>query len=116
MKTLPSVLSFLAAAFVLPSVVFPQIVQVDKPVPTELGRKKSAPKRARPKPRAKATSAAIKKNKATPDVIKKKKAAPPDNGKKNSTPNAENPPPNKSEEPSLASFSAKGLNYETELK
>lgn len=105
MKTLPPVLSLLAAALVLPCVALPQIVQIDKPIPVELGRKKSTPKRPQPKPKTKAAPAPAKK-----DVV-----ASPGKVTTNPTLNAKNPAPNKPEELSLASFSAKGLNYETEL-
>lgn len=105
MKTLPPVLSLLAAALVLPCVALPQIVQIDKPIPVELGRKKSTPKRPQPKPKAKAAPAPAKK-----DVV-----VSPSKVTTNPALNAKNPAPNKPEELSLASFSAKGLNYETEL-
>ncbi len=104
MRATPPVLSLLAAvAFALPCAgAPPQIVQINKP--TTIGPAKkttTAPKRARPK----------SKPKAAPTNAKKEETAP--TAKREVTPTPEVRKP--SEALGVASFSAKGLNYETEL-
>lgn len=106
MKTLPLILPLLAAAFAVPSVrATPQIIQIDKPTTIEPARKKSAPKRAQPKPRPK----------AAPAPAQTEEVAHPSNAATKPVLNAKSPAPGKPLELGLTSFSAKGLNYETEV-